>query len=904
MFLNQFQIKTKMLIMVIFPLLTLVYLAYVHISTLTNQLNALTILSNEVIFLQKMSGNENNKPNSLDAPFLPLIKEQEIQQLITLAPQIFIHNDSALIENILFDLKETQIDLLSVENSEGEKIELNEWLIDLRKQLLLNLEQIKLNTGLVTVDGHLIALLQLKWLMLWANEADYQLYQIIENEQFLGTDAQYKVSDDDIQKLHTLFQYQQLYIDRFLAINADKAQVKLLLSTFNNPSFNKSADFRDNVLSHPRVKQMTLSDKNIGLKALNERKNLLNNVSFIIETQLNEEILLNVSEFKTKRNIFISGTFFVILIITLLGLNLAQRVTSYLSRILISLEKIESDPTSTEVIPVNGQDEFSFFAHKINLLSEARVINQTKLINSLKTARIAKDKAEEANKAKSSFLANMSHEIRTPLNGVIGLSEILSETSLTPTQNDYVNTIDTSAHLLLNLINDILDFSKIESGKLLITPHSSNIRELIYDTASILLPSIANKGLNLIINIDDNVPYTVMLDDHRLRQVIVNLLSNAVKFTENGSIIIAIKCIDKKNRMTSLLFEVIDTGIGIAKEKQAQVFEAFSQEDSSVTRKFGGTGLGLAISIELIQLMGGTIKLESEKGKGCRFYFTLTLEMIAQDRIVNALSQGENKIAMVNSTHSLVEEVLHNITYYGLSGIEAFDGVDDLLKSNSELNKIVYFQQSPQKTLQDIPLIRRTYPSVFLIIIRHHNDNLVDYGSQINALITYPLLGMRLFDALREDYRPVQAKIAVPPEPINNEQIQLASFHTKKVLLVEDNLVNQKIALIMLNKSGFSCDIANNGQEAVDYFNAGNEYLIVIMDCMMPIMDGFTATQEIRKIEKRDKLKETPIIALTASVIDDDIKRCFDSGMNDYLPKPFKKSTFISKVEALVNKKQ
>ena len=193
----------------------------------------------------------------------------------------------------------------------------------------------------------------------------------------------------------------------------------------------------------------------------------------------------------------------------------------------------------------------AFFAKKINLLTDARVINQRKLVNSLKAARIAKEKAEQANKAKSSFLANMSHEIRTPLNGVIGLSEILSETPLTVTQNDYVNTIDTSAHLLLNLINDILDFSKIESGKLLISPHSSNVRELIYDTASILMPSIANKGLKLVINIDKNVAHKVMLDEHRFSQVIVNLLSNAVKFTEHGTITIAIKQI-KKNQYQSL----------------------------------------------------------------------------------------------------------------------------------------------------------------------------------------------------------------------------------------------------------------------------------------------------------------------------------------------------------------
>lgn len=894
--------------MVILPLLALVYLSYVHIHLLTKQLNSLTVLSNEIIFLNKMSGTTMNvKGTNLPQVLisLPFIKTQNFQDLVDLIPGTFTDYDPVIIEDILLDLQETQKDLLDVENTE-ERAEIGEWLIELHKQLILNLEQIELSTGLVTVDGHLVALFQLKWLMLWAQEGDFQLHQLIENELTSGATEKHEINSGDVQKLQATFQDQQLYIDRFLAINADKEQVKLLLSTFSHPAFNQSADFRDNVLSGKRVNRIEPSENRAGLKALKERLDLLSKVSSTIEKQLNEEINFNVDKFKIKRNIFIGSALFVVFIIILLGFNLTQRIALYLSSILSSLEKIESDPTSTEIIPVHGQDEFSFFAHKINLLSEARVVNQKKLVDSLNEARIAKDKAEEASKAKSSFLANMSHEIRTPLNGVIGLSEILSETSLTPTQEDYVKTIDTSAQLLLNLINDILDFSKIESGKLQITPHSSNIRELIYDTASILIPSIAGKGLSLLINIDSDVPHKIMLDDHRLRQVIINFLSNAVKFTESGSITININKVEENSLTVSLLFEVIDTGIGIAKNKQESVFKAFSQEDGSVTRKFGGTGLGLSISAELIQLMGGTIKLESDKGKGCRFYFTLVFDVIAQDIVPNIIPIEQKKLAIVNKSHVLSQKTIQNIEYYSFDIVEQFDSVKDFFSARIQINKIVYLQQSPHDTLKDIDLISKYNPKALIIIVRHHNDELVDYGSKIDGLVTYPLLGKRLLNSLLGNSTLKTHKVVVEPEivskVIDNEPVEIASVYGNKVLLVEDNLINQKVATVVLRKCGFDFDIANNGQEAVDFFNKGNRYLIVIMDCMMPIMDGFTATEEIRKIELRDQLNETPIIALTAAVVDDDIKRCFDSGMNDYLPKPFRKETFIEKVTILIAK--
>ncbi|WP_198591691.1 ATP-binding protein [Vibrio sp. 10N.286.49.B3] len=924
--------------MAILPLALLVYLAMLQISSLTNRLNALTTLSNDMSFLNHLSDNHDvlhdarlsalqNKTFDEQGA---LLDDNKLQQAIALIPGAFPNHDPLFIESILYDLQETQNDLITSEDNE-EKVELSSWMLDLYKQLYLNLEKINLDTGIPTVDGHLIALYQLEWLMLWAAEEDWQLHQRIKVElsrlsQTDPSNTNSVQSDTDNQELSALFQYQKLFIDRFLAINADENQVKLLLKTFSHPSFLKSSAFRESILANDKEQPMTKEEIDLGIQSLEERLNLLQKVSAMIEGQLNEEVNQYVEAFKFNRNMFIAVISLAALFIAILGFNLSHRIVNYLTSILETLEKIQDDSNFKDEIPIHGRDELSLFADRINKLSNERMLNQEKLIQSLATAQKEKDKAEEANKAKSSFLANMSHEIRTPLNGVIGISEILSDTDLSPTQADYVRTIDTSAHLLLGLINDILDLSKIESGKLLITPHSSNIRELIYDTASIVTPMVSDKGLNLIVSVDNNVPHKVMIDDHRLRQVMMNFLSNAVKFTEQGSVTIGVRNVKVQNRSVSLLFEVQDSGIGIAKDKQASVFEAFSQEDGSITRKFGGTGLGLAISTELINLMDGKIELESEKGKGCRFFFTLDLDIIAQDA-ANTHVRENHPLVIIDNDSIYADAIKNEINYYQFPITQHVASVKDLVGLPALFENIIYIQTQPEQTLLDIHTIRTANPNAMISVIRHHNHTMIDYGKSIDGLATYPLLGNRLLNVLINKRRRASDQIEVPytpptvdklkttsPQVDDNAQLKMTesasadtneqheeSSDSKKVLLVEDNMVNQKVATIMLGKAGFSFDVANNGQEAVDFFENGNKYLLVIMDCMMPIMDGFTATEEIRKLETRDSLVPTPIIALTASVIDDDIKRCYEAGMNDYLPKPFRKDMFLEKIAHLID---
>ena len=257
--------------------------------------------------------------------------------------------------------------------------------------------------------------------------------------------------------------------------------------------------------------------------------------------------------------------------------------------------------------------------------------------------------------------------------------------------------------------------------------------------------------------------------------------------------------------------------------------------------------------------MDGMIKLDSVKNKGSRFYFTLPLDVISQNAVLNLQLEQQAQIALIHKHHPLCKEVAANINFHGFKSIQQFDSVKDLLSSPFNPNKVVYLQQSPQTTADEIAIIHQSFPQSSLIIIKHHNDKALDYGEQISAIITYPLLGKRLLTALRGE---TVARFHEVNNIINNEVQQALSSPEKKVLLVEDNPVNQKVASIILRKSGFHCDIANNGQEALDYFNNEDKYLIIIMDCMMPVMDGFTATQEIRKIEQKENLKRTPIIAL------------------------------------------
>ncbi|MCG7489457.1 response regulator [Vibrio sp. Of14-4] len=542
------------------------------------------------------------------------------------------------------------------------------------------------------------------------------------------------------------------------------------------------------------------------------------------------------------------------------------------------------------------RDEITNLADRFNHSSDVIENHYYQLNQARESAEKAKDDAIKASKAKSSFLANMSHEIRTPLNGVIGISEVLSDTSLTAIQRDYVGTIETSSHLLLNLINDILDFSKVESGMLVISPNATNIRESIYDIASIVSPKAQEKQVELKVTVTANTPYCLMVDDHRLRQILMNFMSNAVKFTDQGEVHLCVTTKKVEDTNAVVEFSVQDSGIGIDEQQQKKIFEPFVQEDESTTRQFGGTGLGLAISTQLVELMGGEIRLESIKSQGSRFFFELCLP-IAQLGYDSKNISRISPLCLVCDDKAQQDQLCESLNFYHAPVYQSVTGLDHLPEWVYEKDNVIviYVETRPNMAAQSESIFRHIHDlGKNVCLIKHLHSQQFDFGESVGAVITQPLLGQRLVKLI-ERLEHSFAQSSIETLKTTKEDVNI-----NKVLVVDDNEVNRKIATIHVEKSGYSFDLAENGQQALEMFKKHN-YALILMDCMMPVMDGFEATEKIRQLEReenRDRL--VPIIALTASVVDEDIQKCFDVGMDDYLAKPFKADVLREKLSAFV----